>query len=288
MKDLLKTAVRGTILERPARRLYGLLQGTPRGASSPQLESQAGTTDELVLAEAAGRSSPHLDANADYDAQTVAVMETVLRADAVCVDVGCHVGQMLDAMRRLAPDGHHYGFEPLPDLAEGLLERYAECANVTIYNVALNDEPGTFTFQHVRSNPGYSGFRKRRYDRPDEEVVATEVIAQRLDDVLRTPHAIDFMKIDVEGAELHVLRGAREILARSQPVIVFEHGLGAADYYDTRPQDIYAFLESLGYQVFLMTDWLSDNAPLSRDTFVEQFDTGKNYYFMACHHAPFR
>ena len=55
---------------------------------------------------------------------------------------------------------------------------------------------------------------------------------------------IHFMKIDVEGAELQVLRGAIQTILKYKPVIVFEHGLGAADHYGTKPEDIYDFLVS--------------------------------------------
>lgn len=46
------------------------------------------------------------------------------------------------------------------------------------------------------------------------------------------------MKIDVEGSELQVLRGAARVIRRDQPVIVFEDGRGAADLCGTRPDDV--------------------------------------------------
>lgn len=50
-----------------------------------------------------------------YDRQTAEIMRRTLAADASCVDVGCNVGAILAEILRVAPHGHHYAFEPLPD-----------------------------------------------------------------------------------------------------------------------------------------------------------------------------
>ena len=92
---------------------------------------------------------------------------------------------------------------------------------------------------------------------------------------------IDFVKIDVEGGELHVLRGATKTLHRWKPVVIFEHGLGAADYYGASPEELWTLLDECGLGTSLMERWLRGEPALTRDEFVEQFRTGRNYYFMA-------
>ena len=52
---------------------------------------------------------------------------------------------------------------------------------------------------------------------------------------------IDFIKIDVEGAEFLVLSGAKNILLKSKPVVVFEYGLGASDFYGTDPEMMFGY-----------------------------------------------
>jgi len=99
----------------------------------------------------------------------------------------------------------------------------------------------------------------------------------------RTP--IRFIKVDVEGTELQVFKGAVKTIGNSRLVIVFEHGLGGADYYGTQPEHIYDLLLAgqYGLKLFLMAEWLEDKgkASLSREAFCEQFTSGSNYYFMA-------
>ena len=81
-----------------------------------------------------------------------------------------------------------------------------------------------------------------------------------------------------------MFKGAIQTIKNSRPIIVFEHGLGAADYYGTSPENIYDLLAvQCSLKLFLMGEWLESNgrASLSRQAFCEQFSSGNNYYFMA-------
>lgn len=249
----LKRLVLGTPLEGPARRAHRLFK--PGGA------------DPIALI------------NAAYDEQAFAVMRRCLKRDSSCVDVGCHEGLVLKEMLRLAPAGTHYAFEPLPELYQGLLSGFP---TVRVFDVALSDSAGEATFQHVTSNPGYSGFRRRRYDRPDETVAEIRVRTARLDDLIPETEVVALIKIDVEGAELQVLRGAAGTIRRCRPVVIFEHGSGGADCYGTTPEQVFDLLTvECGLQVSLMKCWLAGEGPLSREGFAAQFHERINYYFMA-------
>lgn len=218
----------------------------------------------------------------DYDKQTIAVMKRVLIANSNCVDVGCHAGSFLDIILQLAPYGMHIGFEPIPDLYRKLKKKYFKYSQVTIYSYALGDASGETSFQHVTTNEGYSGLKKRRYDRPNESVEEIKVNIECFDNIVPKDLQIDFIKIDVEGAELQVLKGAMQTIRTYKPVIVFEHGLGAADFYGTKPEDVFDLLTSeCGLRISLMMSWLKGGSTLSRVEFIEQFNSGQNYYFMA-------
>ena len=219
--------------------------------------------------------------NAVYDAQTVAVMERCLLPHSNCIDVGCHEGSVLREILRVAPQGTHYAFEPLPAYARLLREAFGGNPHVVISDLALSDAPGESTFQHVVTNPSYSGLRRRRYDRPDERVEEIHVRTERLDAVLPRELPIALIKIDVEGAELQVLRGARETLQRWKPFVVFEHGLGAADHYGTLPEAVAELFASAGLRVSTMERWLAGEGPLDHDTFSDHFRNGWDYYFLA-------
>lgn len=225
-----------------------------------------------------------MDQNQIYDFQTIEVMNRALTKGGNCVDVGCHTGVMMDEMLRISPRGSHWGFEPLPDLYQGLAMKYQGVANVSILNLALSEAAGTVSFQHVVTNPGYSGLKQRRYDRPDERIEEITVKTALLDDVIPESASVEFIKIDVEGAELQVLRGAVKTISRCRPVIVFEHGLGAADCYGTKPEDVYDLLTvRCGLRCFTMEMWISSYGAtaLGCEQFCDEFRSGRNFYFMA-------
>lgn len=250
---MLKQMIAGTFLESIANKVVAVVKGPP-------------TKSRL------------------YDMQTFEVMKRTLKEDSNCVDVGCHRGGMLRELLRLAPKGNHYAFEPLPGFFQGMKKSFGTMKNVFLYDCALSDTAGTTTFQHVVSNPAYSGLRPRRYKRPDEKIQQITVKTELLDNIVPKGVPIHFIKIDVEGGELGVLRGAVEIIKKDQPVVVFEHGRGAADYYGTGPEDVYDLLAGqCGLRLFLMADWLATNgaASLNREAFLEQFSLGNEWYYMA-------
>lgn len=217
--------------------------------------------------------------NRRYDKCTMRIMARVLAPDSNAVDVGCHTGQMLKRILSLAPRGRHFAFEPIPGLAQELRRRFPA---VAVHEIALSETDGVATFQHVVSRPAYSGLKRREYPRENEDVKTIEVRMARLDDVLPPDVRIQFIKVDVEGGELQVFRGARRTLALSRPYIVFEHGLGAAEFYGTRPESVYDLLAGeCGLHVSLLPDWLARRPPLSREAFVAQFDQRENFYFLA-------
>lgn len=220
----------------------------------------------------------------EYNIQTIKIMKTILRKDSCCVDIGCHEGLFLKEFIRLSPKGTHYAIEPIPHLYTELTNTYAKNKNLKLFQLALSEKKGESSFQYVVSNPGYSGLRQRRYDRPNEQIQEIKVRTDLLDNIIHEEVQINFIKIDVEGAELQVLKGAVKTIKRCLPTIVFEHGLGGSDHYGTKPEDIHELLvQTCGLRLFVMSDWLKSKGKnsLTLDEFKNQYYNGKNFYFMA-------
>jgi len=213
-----------------------------------------------------------------YDRMTVAIIDRVAEPDANYVDVGAHRGVILAAMLRAAPAGRHVAFEPLPGLAARLR---VDFPTVDVRAMALSDESGVLEFAHVIDAPAYSGLRARA-SVPDAMAVETIYVAvSTLDDELDPDVPITMIKIDVEGAELQVLRGATRTLTRWRPVVVFEHGLGGADAYETEPEAVFQVLAACGLKVSRLEDWLAGDAPFTAEEFVDEFRQRRNYVFVA-------
>lgn len=222
-----------------------------------------------------------LTRNMRYDRLTRQIIARHLGPGSNALDIGCHKGEIMDQILQCSPGGHHYGFEPLPHLYAGLKAKYADRPNCEILDFALSDRNGEATFNYVISNPSYSGLRKRSYDRPHEEDTTITVQTRRLDELLPEGHPVHLIKLDVEGAEYLVLCGARDILQRCKPLVIFEYGLGAADVYGATPEKLFQLLADAGLSVWLPEHYLSDSAPLTLADLEREFYGRRNYYFIA-------
>ena len=204
----------------------------------------------------------------------VALMDELLEPDSDCLDAGAHAGSILREMVRLAPNGRHVAWEPLPGFAARLREAYP---GVDVRQAALSDRAVTREFAHVVADPGWSGFVARPAP-AGAEVETIRVRTERLDDALPEGVRPVFFKIDVEGAEEEVLRGAMRTLRSHRPVVAFEHGAGSADHYGTPPEDIHRLLAGeLDYAIH----GLDGDGPYDEGRFAEIFATGERVNFVA-------
>ncbi len=217
--------------------------------------------------------------NLKYDRLTKLIIKKTIHTNSKCVDVGCHKGEILDLILIQSPDGQHYGFEPIPYLYEDLKKKYSSKNNIFPY--ALADTEGSTTFQYVKNAPAYSGFKKRDYTINNPDIEEIKVQMKTLDSIIPASVKIDFIKIDVEGAELGVLMGSKRILNENKPIVIFEFGLGASNYYGTQPESIYDFIHSTGLKISLLDSWLKNRPVLRKDTFNELYLKNKEYYFIA-------
>jgi len=217
--------------------------------------------------------------NDAYDQQAVEVMSRILTTDSCCIDVGAHRGAILKDIVRISPDGSHLAFEPLPHLAEELRTTYPD---VRVVQAAVSDETGTASFVYVENDPAYSGLRQRVYDRPDPVLRPLTVNVVRVDDVVPGDAPVAFIKIDIEGGELHALRGAEHTIRRCRPTIVFEASAKSTGQYGVESEDVYQFItERLGYDLSTMRRWLDDRSPFTGEMFCENWRKGPDFYFIA-------
>ncbi|MEB3291649.1 MAG: FkbM family methyltransferase [Synechococcales bacterium] len=229
-------------------------------------------TDKLLKR---SQSASPMEISQSDDEAMVQIMQQRLQATSNCIDVGCHSGGFLTEILQLAPQGQHYAFEPIPSLADLLKTQFPQ---VNVQAAALSDTNGETTFHHVVSNPGYSGLRERRYDRPNEQIELIPVTTLRLDDFLPADYHLDLIKIDVEGAEWQVFQGAVETLKRNRPIVLFEHGQGGSDRYGTTPEMIHNFLVG---ECGLTIATLHDPHPLTAAELRQVYDSGTAWNFVA-------
>jgi FkbM family methyltransferase len=191
-----------------------------------------------------------------------AVLASSLRGDSTYVDVGANQGQVLSSAVRIAPQGHHFAFEPVPSLAAQLRRSFPQ---VDCRELALAAVPETASFCHFRRLDGWSGLRRSpevsdRRGEPEYITVRVSTMDAELREVV--PSVI---KIDVEGAELAVLEGGRTVLARAHPLLIFEHVSEAAALYGADSESIWDLLTGLGYRIYAITG----EGPFARSAFAQ-------------------
>ncbi len=221
-----------------------------------------------------------LTQNLKYDRLTRIILKKYLKINSNCIDVGCHKGEILDLILRYAPEGKHYAFEPIPYLFNELKNRYKHKAEIFPY--ALSDHSGESTFQLVKNAPAYSGLKKRRYDITNPIIEEIKVELKTLDEIIPINEKIHLIKIDVEGGEFGVLKGAKNLLKINKPIVIFECGKGASDYYGTSPLDLYHFITNeIGLKIFTLQSFIKNKQPIKDIEFENYFNSNEEYYFIA-------
>ncbi len=182
-------------------------------------------------------------------------------------------------MINAAPGATHIAYEPLPKMYNLLIRKFASAARV--YKIALSDEKGISPFYHTREDTAYSGMKKREYPKKFH-LEKLEVATDRMDNLIGGETKVDLIKIDVEGAEFKVIKGATETIKRSKPILIFEFGHGGADEYDVSPEMMWDYLTKiLSYRIYTLKGFLKKRKYLSRKKFVQFYTDGSVFYFAA-------
>ena len=213
-----------------------------------------------------------------YDTETFEVIRRVVGPTSNCIDVGAAVGGILQNIVAAAPHGRHLAVEPLPENTASLRARFPD---VEIVEAALDDTQGESSFERVDASTGYSGLIRRVDLAHDIKSTTITVRRAKLDDLVPEDRPIRFIKIDVEGAELRVLRGSRRILESDRPYVVFECGPAGCATYSTAPGDVFDLLASCRLELSLMKRWLAGTPPFTREEFLALFATRTEYYWIA-------
>ncbi len=212
------------------------------------------------LANLVSRHTRYLDAE-------LSTLRTLVRPGDVCVDVGSAAGVYTQALSHLVgPAGRVHSVEPLPfghPLWTGVLAAESR-ANVVHHKLALGAEPGRLVMRvpWERRGPATSrsflDWKSHGVGSNEQFRYHVDVLAevQTLDGLGAAAglSRLDFLKIDVEGAELHVLHGGAQTIERFSPTLYVEIEARHTARYDYDPHDIVAWLTARGYAMYLWRD----------------------------------
>jgi len=209
-----------------------------------------------------------LEFEADHEMWLDWVYQAALEVkEGAFIDVGVNQGQTLAKMLRIAPVNQYIGIEPQPGCAFFVDEfiRINGLKNCSIVPIGFSDRTGLAELNLHSLAPGDSTASVSKEHRPDSFYAGSKIIpvfrGDELFSTLSVP-SISLIKIDVEGAELEVLRGLPVTLKTHRPFVVFEvlnnylvvtrEGLSdeLTAHRNEKAQQISSYFDQAGYRVF--------------------------------------
>ncbi len=179
----------------------------------------------------------------------------------IFVDVGCHIGSVINGVRLNSKPSRIIAVEAIPEKARALEHRFPDAE---IHCCAVGPEEGEVEFSIPDAESGYASLDPALRSRKDVRLI--KVPMRRLDDIL-PHHNIDVMKIDIEGAELGALLGAEQVVSTSRPTIIFESAPEVMQPYTK--EAMFAWFAGQGYGLLMPDRVAHTGAPADLSVFLD-------------------
>jgi FkbM family methyltransferase len=201
----------------------------------------------------------------EIDDDVLSLLGKIVPTDIVAVDVGANIGLHALAMSHLAPDGRIHTFEASPDTSRHLQEnvRANGASNVVVHAKAVSSEPGELT---LFSNDEFAAGSTVIDQATD---LAREYMSEEGRNIVRVPavtldafvaeqglERLDLIKIDVEGYDIDVIRGAKNTIATLRPTVITEFATFAiTTHRQLLPADVLAEIRGTFDRVYVIDRW---------------------------------
>jgi len=162
------------------------------------------------------------------------------------IDVGAHHGMHSRRFLHYLRPRHLVLVEPVPEWADGLRRQFRRRPEVEVRQVALGTKSKRTTFVVNDLSPGESGLLEWGHPQGASPTRSIDVTMETLDE-WNLPFAVDFMKVNVQGAEVDVLRGGRAFLCKNRPIVSLEYGELGYPAYGYDAMTLYEVAVANGY-----------------------------------------
>jgi FkbM family methyltransferase len=195
----------------------------------------------------------------EADEGVIVLLKRQLPVNGVFIDIGANIGTFTLVAARRALHGQVHAFEPsahhFARLARNVDLNHFE--NVFLNQKGLYDQPGeAILFLPSQAGEMNNSGAASLYTCETEGAaqVSEGVSLIRLDDYIRDRNIerVDIIKIDIEGAEIKALEGARETITRFRPLVFMELDLGNLARAGQSPDEVLDLWKSLNYEVFII------------------------------------
>ncbi|HKZ67502.1 MAG TPA: FkbM family methyltransferase [Chitinophagaceae bacterium] len=205
----------------------------------------------------------------DYELNNINFLNNQVEKGMTVIDIGAHIGLLSTIIaQKVGNSGKVYSFEPTPSTFQ-LLQKTIAINNhkeiIIPFNKAVSDKSGTTTF-YITDKAAHNSNSLANTKRENVKEYAIEVNLVSVDDFAleNKLSKIDLIKIDAEGAELSVLKGAEKTIDTFKPKILLAlHPPSIISFGDSLPA-IWDFAVSKGYKVYYK------NEEITRDFFENE------------------
>ncbi len=191
----------------------------------------------------------------EYEKPLGTVLKNLLQPDSTFIDIGANIGYFSLLAAKAAPKSKIVAFEPVSYFFDALENNIAlnHFKNIQSVKSAVGEkEEDRLIYLSAGNNAGMSSFHPpENYSGSNETVKVVTLDSWFAGSGLAK---IDIIKIDVEGSELAVLKGMKEIITRFKPHILLELNPETLAYFKLTTGDVLSFVSQFSYKPYLITE----------------------------------
>ena len=201
-----------------------------------------------------------------YELNETKLLSGLIKPGWTVLDIGANFGWYSIHFSRLVDlSGKVFSFEPIPESYEelNLNIKLNSCQNIKTFNTALGNKDNIVSFGVPEIDGGLGA--SSQFLRCKKQIQTT---MRRLDDIIEEQNItkVDFIKADIEGGELDMLRGAEKVLEKFKPIIMIEIVDVHCHRFGHLSADVYQFLLSKGYSgLFIANEYTKEKTNIEID-----------------------
>jgi FkbM family methyltransferase len=223
------------------------------------------------------------------DEKEMILLKEFIKPGDIVFDLGSNFAYYTERMSRMVGEtGKVYAFEPIPFTYAvfAMIIKKLKLKNVISYKKGVSNKNevvqfrvpktniGTFNtgMAHISNRNNNLDTADNEYDYTKEETFDCEIVA--LDDFFNSNMpGLSFIKIDIEGAELFALQGAKNLLAKYNPAILIEINPVFLEGFKLTQENVVSFINENGYEIFHLANNssklnIAETRPLWKDNFI--------------------
>jgi len=185
-----------------------------------------------------------------YELEESKMMYRLIKPNMTVFDIGANIGWFSLNFAILHKSVLVHAFEPVPDTFAWLRKNIElnRVSNIETNNFGFSDEPGEFEFFIYPEGSGGSSMADNSKKGSVEKIICS---VETMDDYCEKRQIQpDFIKCDVEGAELFVFQGGKKIISEHKPIVFTEMLRKWASSFNYNPNEIIECFSGLGYDCF--------------------------------------